>query len=120
MKKHTVFDSLHRSLSDSSKGSVLPDEIRMEADTAYFRNAEAKLRTQFVYIRDTGPAAWGCRINLPGNCLFRRDNGTTWYYQEEPDSCFLTIVGNSITLLYVDDSDRLQYERYIARDMDEE
>ena len=119
MSKHTVFDALHLHLTGEPKGNTLPDDIHIEEDTACFMDVCAKLEKEYVYIRDSGPAAWGARITIPANCCLSWDKGHTWFYTRECDSRFLTEVGETITLLYVDENDNLHYRQYIACDIDE-
>lgn len=114
MKEHTIFDTIRKAFEPDGIGHALPEGLEISGQEAFFQGNVAKRQDREVCVRDSGPDAWGAQVSFSLPAWYSWDEGKSWYHEEESPYKFLTCVGSSLDLIYVNQEDQLEYVRYLA------
>ena len=78
------------------------------------------VRQYTVYVREDGPAASGGRMDLPEGCWWCWEDGNVWFYADEDDYQWITLLTSRMYVLIPDGAGEYVGLHVVPKDLDAE
>lgn len=74
--------------------------------------------THHLPVRESGPSAWGARVELPAQCWWCWGKDDMWTQEYRDDHQWITDAGVTLYVIQTDDDGLMRCHEYITVDID--